>query len=117
MDPLFGVVLADLDGQNLRFRKRLAGHRLNLRVCVCSFYFSRMRNIIMAGPSTHLQFAPARVLSIFRYDAWLYVTYRNRAETDNVTAQVRCTKANLHCLLEGFSFPSLPIICLVTTFQ
>ena len=51
MDPLFGVVLADLDGQNLRFRERLAGHRLNLRVCVCSFCFSRMRNIIMAGPS------------------------------------------------------------------
>ena len=25
MDPLFGVVLADLDGQNLRFRERLAG--------------------------------------------------------------------------------------------
>ena len=24
MDPLFGVVLADLDGQNLRFCKRLA---------------------------------------------------------------------------------------------
>ena len=35
------------------------GHRLNLRVCVCSIYFSRMRNIIMAGPSTHLQFVSA----------------------------------------------------------
>ena len=71
MDPLFGVVLADLDGQNLRFRERLTGHRLNLRVCVCSFYFSRMRNIIMAGPSTHLQFVPARVLSFFRYDGYM----------------------------------------------
>ena len=71
MDAPFGVVLADLDGQNLRFRERLAGHRLNLRVCVCSFYFSRMRNIIMAGPSTHLQFVSARVLSFFRYDGYL----------------------------------------------
>ena len=69
MDPLFGVVLADLAGQNLRFRERLDGHRLNLRVCVCSFYFSRMRNIIMAGPST--QFVPARVLSFFRYDGYM----------------------------------------------
>ena len=25
MDPLFGVVLADLVGQNLRFRERLTG--------------------------------------------------------------------------------------------
>ena len=69
----------------------------------------------MAGPSTHLQFVPARVLSFFRYDG--YVAYRNRAETDNVTAHLRCTKANLHRLLEGFSFPNLPSICLVTTFQ
>ena len=65
MDPLFGVVLADLVGQNLRFRERLAGHRLNLRVCVCSCYFSRMRNIIMAGPSTQLQFVQQECLVSF----------------------------------------------------
>ena len=71
----------------------------------------------MAGPSTHLQFVLARVLSFFPYDGYMTVTYRNRAETDNVTAHLRCTNANLHCLLKGFSFPSLPIIYLVTTFQ
>ena len=39
---------------------RDTGHRLNLRVCVWSFYFGRMRNIIMAGPSTHLQFCTSK---------------------------------------------------------
>ena len=49
------------------------GHRPSLEsasLCV-QFYFSRMRNIIMAGPSTHLQFVPARVLSFFRYDGYM----------------------------------------------
>ena len=41
---------------------------------------------------------------------YLYVAYRNRTETDDVTAHLRCTKATLHRLLEGFSFPSLPNI-------
>ena len=36
--------------------------------------------------------------------------YRNRTETDDVTAHLRCTKATLHRLLEGFSFPNLPNI-------
>ena len=40
----------------------------------------------------------------------LYVAYRNRTETDDVTAHLRCTKATLHRLLEGFSFPNLPNI-------
>ena len=35
------------------------------------------------------------------------VAYRNRTETDDVTANLRCTKATLKCLLEGFSFPDL----------
>ena len=38
------------------------------------------------------------------------VAYRNCAETDNVTAHLRCSKATLHRLLEGFSFPNLPNI-------
>ena len=36
----------------------------------------------------------------------------NCTETNDVTAHLRCTKANLHCILEGFSFPNLPnILC------
>ena len=39
MAPLFGVVLADLDGQNLRFCERLAhGRRLHASASpLCSF--------------------------------------------------------------------------------
>ena len=42
MDPLFGVFLADLDGQNLRFCERLGGgggigRRLHLRARVLPF--------------------------------------------------------------------------------
>ena len=40
----------------------------------------------------------------------LYEAYRNCTETDDVTAHLRCTKATLHLLLEGFSFPNLPNI-------
>ena len=36
--------------------------------------------------------------------------YRNRTETDDVTAHLCCTKATSHRLLEGFSFPNLPKI-------
>ena len=38
---------------------------------------------------------------------WLYVARRNHTETDNITAHLSCTKATLHHLLEGFSFPNL----------
>ena len=34
-------------------------------------------------------------------------TYRNRTETDNVTAHLRCTKVTLHRLLDGLSFSNL----------
>ena len=73
MDPLFGVVvtvLADLDGQNLRFRDRLASHRLNLRVCVFSFLFQQDEEYYngWALNSLTVCIGIARVLSFFRYD-------------------------------------------------
>ena len=47
---------------------RDTGHRLNLRVCVCSCYFSRMRNIIMAGPSTRsLTVCTSKIKTTFLY--------------------------------------------------
>ena len=41
---------------------------------------------------------------------WLYEAYRNRTKTDDITVHLCCTKATLHRLLEGFSFPNLPSI-------
>ena len=41
---------------------------------------------------------------------YLYVAYRNRTETDDITAYLRCRKATLHRLLEGLSFYNLPSI-------
>ena len=40
----------------------------------------------------------------------LYVACRSRTETDEVTAHLRCSKATLRRLLEGFYFPNLPNI-------
>ena len=50
-----------------------------------------------------------RMHALFLLD-YLYEAYGNRTETVDVTAHLRCTKATLHCLLEGFSFPNLPNI-------
>ena len=71
MDPLFGVVLADLGGQNLRCRERLAGRPSFESASLCvQFIFQQDEEYCngWAGPSTHLQFVPARVLSFFRDD-------------------------------------------------
>ena len=45
--------------------------------------------------------------ALFLFDS-LYAAYRNRTETDDVTAHLRCTKVTSHRLLDEFSFPNLP---------
>ena len=43
--------------------------------------------------------------------------YKNRTKTDDVTAHLRCTKATLHRIFEGFFFPNLPNILGNNFFQ